>query len=282
MMPFKYERPADWSEAARLLAEPGAVAKMGGCDVLTRFRSGRLQARLLVGLNNLPGVDELSFGPDGARIGAAVTLAQLEKELAFTRGWPIIAEVLAKIASPAIRAAATVVGNVAQGWSVSDLVPLFEICNAELEIRGVFGKRRLTVSDYAKTTGSGALEPGEAIAALTLKPLGRDLRMAYERFALKEAFDLPLVSVVVAAAVNEGVCSDVRVAAVGGARMPARCAPVEAALEGGRIDASGIEKAAAALSRWAEPPSDFRASGAYRRHLLTTMLRRALSRLAMA
>ncbi len=282
MMSFQYVRPADWPEAARLLAEPGAVAKMGGCDVLMRFRSGRLQARLLVGLNHLPGVDELSFGPNGARIGAAVTLAQLEREPAFARGWPLVAQIMAKIASPAIRAAATVVGNVAQGWSVSDLVPLFEVCDAELEIRGAAGKRRLSVSDYAKTTGSSALQPDEAIAALTLKPLGGDARMTYERFAFKQAFSLPLVSVALAATVNSGVCSDVRVAAVGGARMPARCAPVEAALNGGRIDASAIDKAAAAIGRWADPPTDFRASGAYRRHLLTIMLRRTLSTLATA
>ncbi len=36
-MSFEYERPADRPEAARFLAEPGAVAKMGGCDVLMRF-----------------------------------------------------------------------------------------------------------------------------------------------------------------------------------------------------------------------------------------------------
>ena len=54
MMSFAYERPTDWSEAGRLLALPGAVAKMGGCDVLTKFRSGRLQAQTVVALNGLP------------------------------------------------------------------------------------------------------------------------------------------------------------------------------------------------------------------------------------
>lgn len=282
MMPFEYERPADWSAAARLLAEPGAVAKMGGCDVLTRFRSGRLQARLLVGLNDLPGVDELDVGPGGARIGAAVTLAQLARDPAFGRGWPVIAEVLGKIASPAIRGTGTVVGNIAQGWSVGDLVPLFEVCDGELEICGVSATRRLAVADYAETPGSGALQPGEVIAALTLKPLDRGLRLAYERFAFKEAFDLPLVSIAVAATVDNGLCRDVRVAAVGGAPMPARCAPAEAALESERLDAETVDRAAAALGRWADPPTDFRASAAYRRHLLATMLRRALATLGAA
>jgi CO/xanthine dehydrogenase FAD-binding subunit len=281
-MTFDYERPNDWSVATRLLAEPGAVAKMGGCDVLTRFRSGRLRARLVVGLNLLPGVGDLSVDVGGVRIGAAVTLAQLAGNREFAQGWPLLATVLSKIASPAIRASATVVGNVAQGWSVGDLVPLFQVCGAELDIRGPSGQRRMSVVDYAKTAGSGALQAGEVIAALTLKPAGSDSRMAYERFSFKEGFDLPLVSVAFRATLTDGVCSDVRVAAVGGMVMPARCKEVEDALGGGRIDDRSIEEATGAIARWADPPDDFRASADYRRHVLATTLRRALSTLAAA
>lgn len=281
-MSFAYERPTDWSEAGRLLALPGAVAKMGGCDVLTKFRSGRLQAQTVVALNGLPGVDELSVDAGGARIGAAVTLAQLARRADFAAGWPVLGGAVARIASPAIRASATVVGNVAQGWSVSDLVPLLQVCDGELDIRGPAGRRQMSVADYARTPGSSALRPGEAIGALTLKPLPADLRIAYKRFSFKQAFDLPLVSVAVGAAVKNGVCGDVRVAAVGGQAMPARCASVEAALNGKRIDGAAIEAAEAAMATWSDPPADFRASAAYRRQVLTIMLRRALSTLAGA
>ncbi len=280
LMSFDYERPSDWAQAAQLLAESGAVAKMGGCDVLTRFRGGRLRARLVVGLNRLPDVDELRIGRDGARIGAAVTLAQLERTPAFAEAWPVIAGIAGSIASPAIRASATVVGNIAQGWSASDLVPLFETCDAELEIRSGATRRRLSVSDYARTKGNAALRPGEVIAALTLKPLDRRVRMAYERFTFKQAFDLPLVSVAVAATFDGGVYKDFRVAAVGGSPMPGRSTETEAALYGSKLGTGDIDNAVATVGRWAKPVSDFRASGAYRRHLLMTMLRRALVKLA--
>jgi aerobic carbon-monoxide dehydrogenase medium subunit len=283
MMSFEYKRPTDWSEAGRLLAEPGAVAKMGGCAVLTRFRSGRLRARLLVGLNDLPGVGELTFDDiGGARIGAGVTLARLERVPDFARGWPLLAKVLSKIGSPAIRTSATVVGNVAQGWGVGDLVPIFEICDAEIDIRGPAGQRRISVSEYAKTPGTGALQPGEIISALVLKPMGRNVRMAYERFSLRQAFDLPLVSVAVGASIVGGNYNDVRVSVVGGSRMPARCAVVENTLNGKRSSEKLTDEAAAAIAKWAEPQSDHHASAAYRRHLLAVMLRRALSTLAAA
>lgn len=280
MMSFEYERPSDWAEAGRLLAMQGSVAKMGGCDVLTRFRSGRLHAKLVVGLNRLPGVDELTVDATGVRIGAAVTLARLAGTPTFAHSWPVLAQVVARIGSPTIRATGTVVGNIAQGWSVSDLVPLFQVCDAELEIRGPMGLRRLSVSDYAHLAGTTALRPGEVIAALVLKASTPALRMGYERFTFKKGFDLPLVSVAVAASMSGGVCSDVRVAAVGAHAMPRRSAAIEAAIEGNHVDSRSTDNAIAAMVAWADPPDDFRASSEYRQHLLTIVLRRALTKLS--
>ena len=279
MMMFEYERPSDWTTATKLLAEPGVVAKMGGCDVLTRFRSGRLNARLVVGLNRLPGLDELTFHDGGVRIGAAVTLARLAADEQFIERWPLITKVLGDVASPAIRGSATVVGNVAQGWSVGDLVPLFQVSDGELDIVGLEGRRRLSVVDYAKQPGNAALRPGEVIAALTLKNTSKSHRVVYERFSFKNGFDLPLVSVAVAATMKDDLCQDVRVSAVGGRTMPARCADVETVLTGKKIEEKSIGLAAAAMTKWADPPHDFRASADYRSHVLVTTLRRALSSL---
>ena len=280
MMSFEYARPSDWAEAGQLLTIQGSVAKMGGCDVLTRFRSGRLHAKLVVGLDRLPGVNELIVDATAVRIGAAVTLARLAGTPAFAHSWPVLAQVVARIASPAIRATGTVVGNIAQGWSVSDLVPLFQVCNSELEIRGPKGTRWLSVTDYADLSGTTALRPGEVIAALVLKASAPALRMGYERFTFKKGFDLPLVSVAVAASMSGGVYSDVRVAAVGAHDMPRRSAAIESALDGKYVDASSTDNAVTAMLAWADPPDDFRASSEYRRHLLTIVLRRALSKLA--
>jgi aerobic carbon-monoxide dehydrogenase medium subunit len=278
---FDYVRPTDWSQASRLLAEPGSVAKMGGCDVLMRHRSGRLQARLVVGLNKLPGVGDLTFNADGARIGSAITLAQLARSPQLARGWPTLAQTVGTIASPTIRTAATIVGNVAQGWPVSDIVPLLQIYEADLEIRGPAGSRRITVVEYASTPGTAALRPGEAIAALNLKPVNGEFRVVYERFAVKQAFALPLVSVAVGAARRNGGYGDVRVAAVGGSPTSARCGTVEAALSGSRMDEKAVNAAAAAMKEWAKPRSDHRASADYRRHLLTVLLRRTLSNITI-
>lgn len=275
MQPFDYRRPAAWAEAMDLLAQPGAVAKMGGCDVLTRYRSGHLKADLLVGLNDLPGMKALTHDAGGLHVGAAVTLAEFAAAPDVARGWPVLAQIASEIASPAIRLTASVVGNVAQGWSVSDLVPLFQVYGATLTIRGRAGEREMPVTDYARSRGNGALQAGEIIAALKLPQPAPGFRVAYERFSVRAKFDLPLVAVAIGARVDGERLSDVRIATVGGAPMPARCEEAEALLAEG-----AGEKAAAALAAWARPADDYRASAAYRRHLLGVMFRRALATLA--
>jgi CO/xanthine dehydrogenase FAD-binding subunit len=276
-MSFQYEVPTDWAEAGRLLAQSGAVAKMGGCDVLTRFRSGRLDASRVVSLRKLPGVDEFSVNADHVRIGAALTLDRLTRFPEFVQGWPLLAATIDSIASPAIRGTATLVGNVAQGWDVSDLVPLLQVCGAELHIRGPQGDRRISVSDYARQRRNGALKPAEVIVALEMKTSERNARLAYRRFAFKEGFDLPLVAVAIRASGTSGPLNHVRVAVVGGKAMPALCEPAEVALEGQTVNERVIADAASAVRHWAEPPGDFRASASYRRHLVETLLMRALA-----
>ncbi len=266
---FDYVRPTDWAEANRLLRQPGAVAKMGGCEVLMRFRRGKLAANVVVGLHGLQGIGEIDVGAQGTRIGAAVTLAELQAHRGFADAYPVIADVIGRLASPAIRAAGTLAGNVAQGWSVGDLVPLLQVCDATLEIRNGTNTAFMPVVDYAKSPGTRALKPGDIIAAVHLPALPPDSRLVYERFSFKNAFDLPLVAV--ALRVSKG---DNRLAVVGGGPMPSRCEAAERALNEGK----GADAAVKALTEWAKPASDFHASADYRRHVLGVTLRRALEK----
>ena len=138
-MAFEYVHPTEWEDAYRLLATEGSVAMMGGCDVLTKYRSGRLSTDLVVDLKHLSGLSDFEISSLGANIGAETTLMQLSANSTFASYWPTISTVASRIASPAIRASATIVGNIAQNWSVSDLVPLLEVCDAELVVRGLTG-----------------------------------------------------------------------------------------------------------------------------------------------
>lgn len=277
-MPFQYHRPDNWSQAVQLLAEPGAIAKMGGCDVFTRHRMGQLNCRSIIALNRLPGVKDITHSAAGTQIGAAVTFHQIAGDQEFRTSWPVMADTFSTIASPAIRSTATIVGNIAQRWNVSDVVPLFVAAKAELQISGPGGRQRSVVVENL-VAPAAALAPGEIIAMVILPAPSPNCRLVYQRFAFREAFDLPLVSIAVAASVQSDTLSDVRVAVVGGMEIPARCKPAETVLEAKSNNEETSQTAASALAAWANPVSDFRASAGYRRHLLTVMLQRALAEL---
>lgn len=104
--------PASVTEATAALAADG-VAVGGATDALTEARlHPRRPSRLVpvAELTELRGVRRCDDG--GLDIGAAVTLSELAAELAGSA--PAVADAVATIASPQIRNAATVAGNLVQ------------------------------------------------------------------------------------------------------------------------------------------------------------------------
>ncbi|MGY8632072.1 FAD binding domain-containing protein [Bradyrhizobium sp. 14AA] len=278
-MPFEYERPKSWDEAVVQLSEPGVIAKMGGCDVLTRFRRGKLAARKVLGLNLIPGITEIEIGSDGARIGAGVTLRQLEMSADFQRGWPTLHSTLRSLASPAIRSVASLVGNVTQGWSQSDIVPLLQVSDARLMIVGPRGQRHLSVAEFAGRSKNDALRPDELVRQVELPAAAADTIVSYERFTFRNAFSLPVVSIAVSSNIKSWAADGGRIAVSGLSRMPRRCPEAEEVMrvESGRADVDSVISSIAAS---VNPISDYQASAEFRLHLLMVLAKRAFAKLS--
>ena len=99
--------PADADEAARPLA--------GGQDLLTTMKDYITRPTRVVNLKGIRGLDRLvADGKGGLRIGALVTLAQLEEDPVVRRNFPGLAEAAHSIATPQIRNLGTVGGNLCQ------------------------------------------------------------------------------------------------------------------------------------------------------------------------
>ena len=114
---------AEAAAAADLVAEAMAapaggeasIVKAGGVDVVDLIKEGLLTPATVVGLRDIPGLDAIEAGADGGlRIGAMVTLARLAEHAEARRRYPALTEALASAASPQIRNAATLGGNLLQ------------------------------------------------------------------------------------------------------------------------------------------------------------------------
>jgi xanthine dehydrogenase YagS FAD-binding subunit len=92
-----------------------AVVKAGGIDLLDLLKEDLLAPGTVVSLRQIPGLDTIVDEADGGlRIGAMVTLARLADHPALRQRYPAVADAARVSASPEIRNAATLGGNLLQ------------------------------------------------------------------------------------------------------------------------------------------------------------------------
>jgi xanthine dehydrogenase YagS FAD-binding subunit len=99
--------PNDMDDAARPIA--------GGQDILTTMKDYITRPTRVVNLKGIRGLDKIeSDGKGGLRIGALVTLNQLEESPQVRRSFPGLTEAAHSIGTPQIRNLGTVGGNLCQ------------------------------------------------------------------------------------------------------------------------------------------------------------------------
>ena len=115
--------------------------RRGGLGTGSRVSGGRHQssgpdegrhypASRLVDVNHLPGLDRIEHLPDGGvRIGSLVRNADLAHDPDFARRFPAVAEALLSGASPQLRNAATVGGNLLQRTRCAYFYDVASACN---------------------------------------------------------------------------------------------------------------------------------------------------------
>jgi xanthine dehydrogenase YagS FAD-binding subunit len=114
MRSFAYERAESLDDAIRAASDPDTQLLAGGTELLNWMKEGIVRPGRLVDLGTLEGLDGISAGPHGLRIGAAARLSEVASHPDVVRAYPAIAQALLQSASPQIRNMATVAGNLLQ------------------------------------------------------------------------------------------------------------------------------------------------------------------------
>jgi xanthine dehydrogenase YagS FAD-binding subunit len=113
MKPFEYAKPLS-AQSARDLLGPRGHYLAGGNDLLGRLKDDITEASRLVNIKTIPGLDRIEPGPDRWRIGALVTIAQIEDHPEIKKVFPGLQQAAAEVGSQQIRNVATLGGNLAQ------------------------------------------------------------------------------------------------------------------------------------------------------------------------
>ena len=91
------------------------VVKAGGIDLIDLMKEGLLAPAEVTSLQGVPGLDAIAPTPEGGlSVGPMVTLARLAADPSIRGHYPALAEAASELASPQIRAVATIGGNLLQ------------------------------------------------------------------------------------------------------------------------------------------------------------------------
>lgn len=111
MKPFAWIEPADLAAALREGAKPGALFKAGGIDLQDRLKEHLDEPEALVNLRRVKELDFVTAERAAVLVGPLVTLARLAADARLPAA---LRDAAAHAATPQIRNAATLGGNLAQ------------------------------------------------------------------------------------------------------------------------------------------------------------------------
>lgn len=209
---------------------------------------------------------------DTLYIGAGASLEAAWSALAQRA--PSLVEVWLRFASPPIRHAGTMGGNVANGSPIGDSPPVLMALDAQIELRRGERTRRLPLTDFYLDYMKNRLEPGEFVQGLSV-PLAA-LQRQVRAYKISKRFDCDISALCAgfALTLDGDTVKEVRLAFGGMAGIVKRAAGAEAALLGQPWTQQAVKAAQQALAQDFQPLSDMRASAAYRLQVAQNLIQR--------
>jgi carbon-monoxide dehydrogenase medium subunit len=277
--PFRLVEPESLPEAIDALGRLDGEARLvaGGTALVAMIRLGLVKPDRLVSLHRVPALDEIRVEDGSLTLGAMATHADIERSRIVRDGWPLLAEAVRRVATPAIRTSGTIGGNLAYAEAASDPAPALLCLDAEVRVAGPNGERGVPVARFFRGFYEAALEPGEIVGAIRLPPPPAGARGGYIKYTSRSAEDKPLVGVAALVVLDaSGRCADVRLALGGAAPTPIRAEAAERSLRGEALTDAAVRAAAETAAQHAEPLSDLMGSADYRREMIRVWVRRLL------
>jgi xanthine dehydrogenase small subunit len=263
--------------AALLLAHPQARLLAGATDIGLWVTKQLRELPELIYVGDVGELRRIETKDGVLRIGAGASLEDAWSVLAAR--WPMLREMWLRFASPPVRHAGTMGGNVANGSPIGDSAPVLIALGAALVLRRGDRQRRLPLEDFYLDYMKNALEQGEFVEAIEVPtdPFGLAANAtAVRAYKISKRFDsdISAVSAGFALALDGDRVRDVRLAYGGMAAIVKRASGAEAALRGKPWSEATLEAAIGSLAGDFTPLTDMRASAAYRAQVAGNLLRR--------
>jgi len=244
----EFVSPATVAEVAQyLLQHPRATLLAGSTEIGLQVNKQFARPEHIVYLGNVAELRQVQSAPTSWRIGAQVSLTQVEQLMA--QAYPDFAEVLRRFGSPPIRSTATLAGNIANGSPIGDSMPCLMALGATLLLRRGETTRTLALDSFYTGQKKNVLQAGEFIEAIDLpKPTPESVFRAHK---VSKRFDQDISATCCALSytLRAGQLAQVKLAYNGLTPWPSRAPKLESLLQGrapGEVSAQALDAAIAA------------------------------------
>ncbi len=277
--------PGSIAEAVELLQQGEATLLAGGTDLSPQTSSGAREfTATLINIRRIDEMRGISLSSGIYRIGGLTTVSEILESELFAADVPVLVEAADHFASPQIRNAATLAGNLCNASPAGDMsIPLL-LLDAEVElvswVDDSVATRKVALASFFTGPGKTVMKTNELLTAVEFAQPGDGFKATFLKSGPRPALEISTVSMGVAGVLQNGVLHGARVAIGAVAPTPLRATATEAVLEGKALDAGTIEQAVETACREVTPIDDVRASAWYRKHLTGVFIRRALSHVA--
>ena len=267
---FSYEYQGQRFEAPRSVAELAALraARMsstilaGGTDVGLWVNKQFRELGDILYTGEVAELRKITDDSNGITIGAAASLN--DAWAALKTHYPEMNEMWERFASPPIRNAGTLGGNIANGSPIGDAMPGLIVLGSQVTLLSTQRSRCLPLEDLYIGYQQTAMQPDEILTTVNIPRPTPDLRFRIYKVSKRYDSDISAVCGAFAITIDEDKVASCRIAFGGMAATPKRATCAEQILIGRNWDEGAVHSAMNVLSQDYTPLTDLRASADYR------------------
>ena len=269
----RYFAPTRIPDLAAIRVEHPHARIVAGCtDVGLWVTKQHRDLDTVIYVGNVVELKTIAVTDSRIEIGAAASLTDAFAALVIH--YPELDELFRRFASPPIRNAGTLGGNIANGSPIGDSMPALIALDTTLVLRSGERTREVALDAFYVAYQKTALEPGEFVERIRVpKP---DPAAHVRSYKISKRFDQDISAVCGAyrVAIEDGAVRSARIAYGGVAATPKRAPACERTLAGRPWTEQTVRAAMEALDGDFMPLTDMRASAAYRRTVTRNLLYR--------
>ena len=263
---YKLVSPSNLRDAAALLAgEPCRWTPLaGGTDLMVLYASGKLAARNLMNIWDLPELRRIEVTPDEIRIGAVCTYSNLQKHEIVKSEFAMLATAASWTGGIANQNRGTLGGNIANASPAADSLPALLAYDATLELYSVRGVRRIAYSEFHLAYKKHVLATDELIQTICLPRNTKGTFSYCRKVGTRNAQAISKVCIAGLARIANGVIEEVRIGMGSVGPVPLCLRKTEQQLRGRRAGPDLIRSAKQTVAEQIQTIDDIRSTAEYR------------------